>query len=79
MQTPLRKIRQLRGLSLKNVARAVSSDTGNLSRIETGEQIAKRDLAARLAAYFSPDINELHVIYPERYQDWIAVPTVAEK
>jgi transcriptional regulator with XRE-family HTH domain len=79
MQTPLRKIRQGRGLSLQNVAKAVKSDTGNLSRIETGEQIARRDLAARLAAFFAPDINELHIIYPERFPGWMAAPIVAEK
>jgi hypothetical protein len=57
----------------------VGSDTGNLSRIETGEQIARRDLAARLAAFFAPDINELHILYPERYPGWVAAPIVAEK
>ncbi|HEX7641967.1 MAG TPA: helix-turn-helix transcriptional regulator [Burkholderiaceae bacterium] len=73
MHSPLRKIRLWRGLSLHAVALAVGSDTGNLSRIETGEQVAKKQLAAKLAAYFAPHIDERHVIYPERYGDW-AVP-----
>jgi putative transcriptional regulator len=72
MQTPLRKIRLLRGLSLQRVATEVGSDTGNLSRIETGKQVARKDLTDRLAALFAPDINELHIIYPERYADWSA-------
>ena len=73
MHSPLRKIRLWRGLSLHAVALAVGSDTGNLSRIETGEQVAKKQLAARLAAFFAPHIDERHVIYPERYSDW-AIP-----
>ena len=79
MQTPLRKMRHLRGLSLKEVAKAVGSDTGNLSRIETGEQVAKKELAARLAALFAPAIDERHVIYPERYSDWIPPSIVTPK
>jgi transcriptional regulator with XRE-family HTH domain len=76
MHSPLRKIRLWRGLSLHAVALAVGSDTGNLSRIETGEQVAKKQLAAKLAAFFAPHIDELHIIYPERYGEW-AVPGAA--
>ena len=75
MPSPLRKVRLWRGLSLQAVACAVGSDTGNLSRIETGEQVAKKHLAAKLAAFFAPHIDELHVIYPERYGDWAAPPS----
>lgn len=68
--TPLRKLRRLFGLSLCDLAKAVHSDTGNLSRIETGDQIAKKDLAARLAVFYAPHIDELHIIYPERFVGW---------
>lgn len=68
--TPLRKLRRLFGISLCDLAKAVHSDTGNLSRIETGDQIAKKDLAARLALYYAPHIDELHIIYPERFVGW---------
>lgn len=68
--SPLRKIRRARGLSLAEVARKVGAQTGNLSRIETGHQSLSRDLAARLAALFAPEIDERHIIYPERYADW---------
>ena len=77
MHSPLRKIRLWRGLSLRAVALAVGSDTGNLSRIETGEQVAKKQLAAKLAAFFTPHIDEMHVIYPERYSDWMVPGHIA--
>jgi transcriptional regulator with XRE-family HTH domain len=77
MHSPLRKIRLCRGLSLHTVALAVGSDTGNLSRIETGEQVAKKQLAAKLATFFAPHIDEMHVIYPERYSDWVAPGHIA--
>jgi transcriptional regulator with XRE-family HTH domain len=70
MHTPLRKLRHVIGISLEDLALQVGSDSGNLSRIETGDQVAKKDLAARLAAFYAPFIDERHVIYPERYDDW---------
>lgn len=68
--TPLRTMRHIRGLSLEIVAKAIGSDTGNLSRIETGAQVAGKDIAARLVTFYAPCIDELHVIYPERYIGW---------
>lgn len=64
--TRLRDVRQARGLSIYTVAGAVRTDPGNLSRIERGTQNASPALAARLAAYFSPDLSELEILYPER-------------
>jgi transcriptional regulator with XRE-family HTH domain len=77
--SPLRQIRRARGLSLAEVARKVGAQTGNLSRIETGHQSLSRDLAARLAALFAPDIDERHIIYPERYADWSPSKTASSK
>ncbi|RKP44710.1 helix-turn-helix domain-containing protein [Pararobbsia silviterrae] len=68
--SPLRKAREARDLSLKEVAAAVGTFTGNLSRIERGLHNASRDLAAALAKFFAPDITELHIFYPERYADF---------
>ncbi len=67
MQTPLRTLRKARGLSLQHVADAVGADTGNLSRIERIEQYPSRELAASLAKFFGPPLDELQVMYPERY------------
>lgn len=69
-QTPLRKIRHARGLSLEEVARKVGTDSGNLSRIELGRQSITRELAASLASFYGSEICELHIFYPERYSDW---------
>jgi putative transcriptional regulator len=69
--TPLRKLRRSLGLSLETVAQGVGSDTGNLSRIETGEQVAGHVLAERLCKFYGTGITELHIIYPERYVDYM--------
>jgi transcriptional regulator with XRE-family HTH domain len=70
-QSPLRKVRHVRGLTLEYVARKVGSDTGNLSRIERGLQCPKPSMAAKLAEFFAREIEECHVTYPERYADWM--------
>lgn len=69
-QSPLRKLRRARGLTLAFVARQVGIDTGNLSRIERGLQCPNRHIAARLAAFYAPEIDECHINYPERYPNW---------
>lgn len=69
----------MRGLSLTELAKEMDSDTGNLSRIETGNQVANKDFAARLVAFYAPHIDELHVIYPERYLDWEPDSSLCEK
>lgn len=68
METPLRKARKSRGLTLTQVARENDMDEGNLSRIERGEQVPGVDVAARLAAFFKPELSELEILYPERYE-----------
>jgi len=46
------KIRKSRGLSLEAVAAVVGTDQGNLSRVEKGMQIPKRELARSLYEYY---------------------------
>ncbi|MGF6641824.1 helix-turn-helix domain-containing protein [Paraburkholderia sp. MM6662-R1] len=70
-QSPLRKVRHGRGLTLDDVARKIGTDTGNLSRIERGLQCPKAAMAAKLAEFFAREIEECHVTYPERYADWV--------
>ena len=65
--TPLRRLRLSRHLTLKHVAEAVGLDTGNLSRIEAGKQKSP-DMAERLVTFYGRDaIDELQILYPERY------------
>lgn len=68
METPLRKIRTSRGLSLETVARAVATDRANLSRLERGLQNATPELAERIADYFGYAITEMQILYPDRYK-----------
>lgn len=72
-ETPLRAERKRRGLSIAQVSAAIGIDPGNLSRIERGWQIPGREVAAALADYYQGAINELQIIYPERYLSSVAV------
>ena len=66
-QTPLRAIREKKRLTLQELAVAVESDVGNLSRIERGTQTPSKDLAAKICAFFKGKINEIQLFYPERF------------
>lgn len=65
--TPLRKIRDEKKYSLAEVATCVSSDPGNLSRIEKGLQKPSLKLAEQLTQFFNFEISEMELLYPERY------------
>jgi len=67
IDTPLRKARQEIGRTLKEVAEAVGTDPGNLSRIERGSQLATVEMAEKLAKYYGGRITELQILYPARY------------
>lgn len=68
METPLKKARLHRGMTLEKVAELVDSDSGNISRIERGKQIPNRELASRLVQVFQENgITEVHLFYPERF------------
>lgn len=58
-----------RQLTLQDVAQAVGTDTGNLSRIERGLQIPSKELAEALVKFFDHEITETQLIYPERFAD----------
>lgn len=65
--TPLRKIRLAREESIHQVADAVGTNAGNLSRIETSKQKASPELAEKLATYFGYAVTEIQILYPERF------------
>lgn len=64
--TPLRKARKAKKLTLLQVASAIGIDNGSLSRIEKGNGCSPAT-AAKLAAYFEGALTELEILYPERY------------
>nr|WP_310615815.1 helix-turn-helix transcriptional regulator [Pantoea cypripedii] len=66
-QTPLRAVRQAKGLTLNQVAEAIQLDVGNLSRIERGIQIASLDVAERLSIFFKGQVTEMQILYPKRF------------
>lgn len=70
--SPLKKARVNRGWKLADVVHRLRSagesiDTGNLSRIERGLQRPSTGLAESLCSVFEGDLNEIHVLYPERF------------
>jgi transcriptional regulator with XRE-family HTH domain len=67
MKPPLRIAREKRNMTLQDLAVLVGSDVGNLSRIERGVQIPSRELAEKICEQFGGEINEIQLIYPERF------------
>ena len=65
--SPLKTLREKRGESLHAVASAVGTDAGNLSRIDNGKQHASLALAEKLVKHFGYAINEIQILYPERF------------
>lgn len=66
--TPLRKLREERGLTTIKVAREIQIDQGHYSRIERDGKCS-REVAQKIVDFFGREwITELHVLYPERYR-----------
>lgn len=66
--TPLRRARKARNLTLSDVcSRIPRLDTGNLSRIERGEQRPSAETAEALAKFFDNEVTEIQILYPERF------------
>ncbi len=68
-QTPLRKLRDARGLTQAEVALALGIDQTTYCKIESGTH-RRPDRAAALVKYFGSAINELQILYPERFPDY---------
>lgn len=68
MGSPLKQVRIKRKETLQQVAVAVGTDSGNLSRIERGLQVPSKQVAARLSSYFGGEVSEVQIIYPERFR-----------
>lgn len=64
-QSPLTLARKAHGLSTRQLALAVKSNSGHISRIETGRGKASPELAKRVADYFNGGISLEEILYPE--------------
>lgn len=60
--TLLRVARMRRQMTLQEVAAAVGSNTGNLSRIERGLQVPSQSLAERLANFFNNEVSATQIM-----------------
>lgn len=67
MHPPVKAARLKCGQTLTQVAEAVGTDAGNLSRIENGKQRPSPDMAEKLARHFGYAITEIQILYPERF------------
>lgn len=69
MLTPLRKARLDAKLTIQEVSSAAKCDPGNLSRMERGLMKPTAQVAERLAKIFSPELDEVMILYPERFSE----------
>lgn len=72
--TPLKRARIARKWTQADVSARLALlgdtiDSGNLSRVERGVQRASATLAEGLSRVFDGEINEIHILYPERFTD----------
>lgn len=74
---PLKAARLKRGLTLSEVAAAVGTDAGNISRMENGKQQPSPKTAEALAKFFGYEITEIQILYPERFTDAAAEESAA--
>lgn len=65
----IKTLRLQRGQTLAQVAAAVGTDAGNMSRIENGKQAASPAMAEKLAKHFGYAITEMQILYPERFEE----------
>lgn len=71
MSNLLKTVRRRRGQTLTQVAQAVGTDAGNMSRIENGKQGVSPEMAAKLARHFGYAITEMEILYPERFVEGV--------
>jgi transcriptional regulator with XRE-family HTH domain len=69
MSLSIKAARLKRGQTLVQVAKAIGTDAGNLSRVENGKQKPSPKMAAKLALHFGYEITEIQILYPERFVD----------
>jgi transcriptional regulator with XRE-family HTH domain len=80
MQTPLRKRRQERGLTLEQVARQIPIDPSHYAKIEKGAAKTSADNARKIASFFKsldpPEhVSEMEILYPEDFSSEVETTT----
>jgi DNA-binding XRE family transcriptional regulator len=69
MNTPLRRVRERRGISPVDLAAALGVTQPTINRIENGKAKASTRLANDLARYFDQEITRDQILYPEDYPE----------
>lgn len=67
MSTPLRTVRERRGLTMKQAAKDCEMDVSHYRRVELGEAGASAAVARRIAKYFGHEVTEMQILYPQDY------------
>lgn len=75
--TPMRKARKKRGLSVRQVAEAIGTDPSNLSRIETGHHSPPPELAREIYRFYAGELDPID-IYDPTFMDEVGVIEKAE-
>lgn len=73
--TPLRKLREARGIKQSDVAAYAGIDQPTYSKIENKDTqyVSKKDIQA-ICRFFGSAITELHIMFPDRYPDYAILP-----
>lgn len=77
-ETPLGKLLRAVGLTTTDVSSVIGLNTGNISRLENGINRPSPETAEKLSAFFRGALTEIHLIYPERFPDWVPAEKVVE-
>lgn len=74
-KTPLRKLREARGLTQEDVAVKLGMDYSTYGKIETGyTSNPRREPLEAITNFFGPAITVEMIIYPERFPDYAVLP-----
>lgn len=73
MKTPLQRAREARNWTQKQVADMLKMDQGHYHRIERTGATTRETAEAIVRLFDDVDLSELHVLYPERYRDRVAL------
>lgn len=66
-ESPLRRVRKARKLTLRQLAAIVSTSAQTIMRLEI-DGTGTPEIAERIADYFGRELlNEIHILYPKRF------------
>lgn len=74
-KTPLRKLREARGLTQEEVAQQVGMDYTTYGKIETGyTPNPRKEPLEAITKFFGPALTVEMIIFPERFPDYAVLP-----